>query len=217
MMDDTAGLPLLGDLAAMRDAARRMGAPAACIDPAIPVDFIVDHSVIADHTGRADALGRNMALEMSRNAERYRFLRWAERPSKASCGAARARHLPPDQPRVSRARRRTDEKSGLAYPDTMVGIDSHTPMANSLGIVAWGVSGIEGLGAALGEPVALRDARGHRLPLERAPAAAVVTATDLVLTLTQRLRERNVVGKLIEYCGPGLAALSSRTVPRWRT
>ena len=208
MMDDTAGLPLIGDLAAMRDAAKRLGASASCIDLAIPVDFIVDHSVIADHTGHADALALNMALEMQRNAERYRFLRWAGQafgklrifpPGRGICHQINLEYLAQVV--------RTDDESGLAYPDTMVGIDSHTPMANAMGVVAWGVSGIEGLSAALGEPVAMRvpEVVGCRLT---GSLRAGVTATDLVLTLTQRWREYGVVGKVIEYFGPGLAALT---------
>lgn len=208
MMDDTAGLPLLGDLAAMRDAAKRLGGEASCIEPAIPVDFIVDHSINADHTASPDAPALNMALEMQRNAERYRFLRWAEQafeglrvvpPGRGICHQINLEYLAQVV--------RTDDESGLTYPDTMVGIDSHTPMANSLGIVAWGVSGIEGLSAALGEAVAMPVPQvvGCLLTGKLRPG---VTATDLVLTLTQILREREVVGKLIEYCGPGLAALT---------
>ena len=210
MMDDTAGLPLLGDLAAMRDAAKRLGRDASCIDPVIPIDFVVDHSVIADHTGSADALNRNMSLEMKRNAERYRFLRWAEQ------GFRKLRVVPPGAGICHQINLEylaqvvsTREQTGgeIAYPDTMVGIDSHTPMSNSLGLVAWGVSGIEGLSAALGEPVALAIPKvvGCRLTGELQPG---VTATDLVLTLTGTLRAHHVVGKFIEYWGPGLAKLT---------
>jgi len=208
MMDDTAGLPLLGDLAAMRDQAKRRGVPASSIDLALPVDFIVDHSVMADHAGRADALERNMALELTRNAERYRFLRWAGQavhglrivpPGRGICHQVNLEHLA----QVVRG----DSDSGLAYPDTMIGIDSHTPMANGMGVLAWGVSGIEGLSVALGEPIALRIAGvlGCRLT---GRLRAGVTATDLVLTLTRIMREHGVVGKIIEYIGPGAATLT---------
>ncbi|MCC6535855.1 MAG: aconitate hydratase AcnA [Burkholderiales bacterium] len=208
MMDDTAGLPLLGELAAMRDAAKRRGVPASAIDLALPLDFIVDHSIVADHSGCAGALERNMALEMERNAERYRFLRWAGQalrglrivpPGRGICHQVNLEHLA----QVVRA----DADGGLAYPDSMIGIDSHTPMANALGVVAWGVSGIEGLSAALGEPVALRVAEvvGCRLS---GRLRARVTATDLVLTLTELMRRHGVVGKIIEYIGPGAAKLS---------
>lgn len=208
MMDDTAGLPLLGDLAAMRDQAKREGVAVSSIDLALPVDFIVDHSVVADHAGRADALERNMALEVGRHAERYRFLRWAGQafrqlrivpPGRGICHQVNLEYLA----QVIR----TDERSGLAYPDTLIGIDSHTPMANGMGVVAWGVSGIEGLSAALGEPVPLRIPQvvGCRLT-GHLPAGA--TATDLVLTLTHLLREHGVVGKAVEYVGPGSATLT---------
>src|SRR5688572_10139555 len=206
MMDDTAGLPLIGDLAAMRDAAKRAGAPASCVDLALPVDFIVDHSVIADHTARPDARALNMALELERNRERYAFLRWAGQafrnlrivpPGRGICHQVNLEHLA----RVVHA------DGDLAYPDTLVGIDSHTPMANALGIAAWGVSGIEGLSAALGEsvPLTLAEVIGCRLTGRLAPG---VTATDLVLTMTERLRAHGVVGKLVEYVGPGLASLT---------
>ncbi|HEV7820826.1 MAG TPA: aconitate hydratase AcnA, partial [Burkholderiales bacterium] len=210
MMDDTAGIPSLGDLAAMRDAAMRLGGDPRRIAPAIPLDFIVDHSVIADHAGGTDALARNMALEMKRNAERFAFLRWADH------AFANMRVVPPGggichQVNLEYLARvvcmEKDGKREIAYPDSMIGIDSHTPMINGLGVIGWGVSGMEGVAAALGEPVALLipPVIGCRLAGRLHPG---VTATDLVLTLTQTLRRHDVVGRIIEYFGPGLSALT---------
>jgi aconitate hydratase len=210
MMDDTAGLPLLGDLAAMRDALARLDADPRRIDPVIPVDFIVDHSVIADYAAVPDALARNAALEFERNAERFAFLRWAEQafsrlrvvpPGNGICHQINLEHL-------AQVVRRQEQPGGAwLVPDSMVGIDSHTPMVNSLGIVGWGVSGIEGVAAALGEPVSIRvpDVVGIRLTGRLRPG---VTATDLVLMLTQLIRRRDLVGAFVEYCGPGLDHLS---------
>ncbi len=209
MMDDTAGLPLLGDLAAMRDAAVRLGADPRAVDPAIPVDFIVDHSVIAEHTASPEALAKNADLEFDRNEERFSFLRWAEQafrhlrvvpPGGGICHQINLEYL------AQVVRRRESDDGAWLVPDSMVGIDSHTPMVNSLGIVGWGVSGIEGVSAALGEPVSLRVPAvvGIRLTGRLRPG---VTATDLVLTLTQIIRHRDLVGAFVEYCGPGLVDL----------
>jgi aconitate hydratase len=209
MMDDTAGLPLIGELAAMRDAAKQRGAE---VDLAVPVDFIVDHSVIADHTGTPDALKRNMALEMRRNAERFRLLRWAEQafpklrvvpPGRGICHQINLEYL------AQVVCVDSGDEHALAYADTLVGIDSHTPMINGLGVVGWGTSGIEGLAAALGEPVTIRVPRVVGCELTGALRAGV-TATDLVLTLTRKLREIGVVGSVIEYLGPGVTALSAQ-------
>jgi aconitate hydratase len=210
MMDDTAGLPLLGELAAMRDAAAAQGAGAQAIDLQLPVDFIVDHSVSADHTAAPDALARNMALEMARNAERFQLMRWAEQ------AFPRLRVVPPGRGIAHQinleclARVVCSDPQGdrtLAYPDMLIGIDSHTPMSNALGMVAWGTSGMEGLAAALGCPVTVPvpEVLGCRLT---GALRAGVTATDLVLTLTRELRSRGVVGKVVEYFGPGLSALT---------
>jgi aconitate hydratase len=210
MMDDTAGLPLLGDLAAMRDAMARLGGGAEQIEPVIPVDFIVDHSIVAEHTAGPDALARNVALEFDRNGERFRFLRWAGQafrnlrvvpPGGGICHQINLEYLA----RVVCVERKED---GLwLVPDSMLGIDSHTPMINSLGTVGWGVSGIEGVSAALGEPVSLRvpEVVGISLVGQLRPG---ITATDLVLTLAQMIRRRDAVGKFVEYCGSGLDHLS---------
>ena len=211
MMDEPAGLPLLGDLAAMRDAAVRFGGDARRISLAVPVDFVVDHSIIADHTGAPDALARNVALEFRRNAERYRFLRWAGHafenlrvvpPGGGICHQINLEYLARVVCTLGHGERT------LAFPDTMVGIDSHTPMINGLGIVGWGVSGMEGLAAALGEPLVMLipEVVGCRLEGRLSPG---VTATDLVLTMTQTLRAHGVVGKIVEYFGPGLKALAA--------
>ncbi len=210
MMDDTAGIPSLGDLAAMRDAAARLGGDPRRVAPSIPLDFIVDHSIIADHAGGSDALARNVALEFKRNAERFAFLRWAGHafenmhvvpPGGGICHQVNLEHLA----RVVCVQREGGRE--FAYPDSMVGIDSHTPMINGLGVVGWGVSGMEGVAAALGEPVAMLipPVIGCRLAGKLAPG---VTATDLVLTLTQTLRRHDVVGRIVEYFGPGLSALA---------
>ncbi|MCE9639635.1 MAG: aconitate hydratase AcnA, partial [Betaproteobacteria bacterium] len=210
MMDDTAGIPSIGDLAAMRDAVARLGGDPQRIAPVIPLDFVVDHSVIADHAGGADALARNMALELKRNAERFSFLRWGGQvfdnlhvvpPGGGICHQVNLEYLA----RVVRVQQHGEYE--LAYPDSMVGIDSHTPMVNGLGIVGWGVSGMEGVAAALGEPVSMLIPQvvGCRLGGRLNPG---VTATDLVLTITQMLRKHDVVGKFIEYFGPGLRALA---------
>ena len=211
MMDDTAGIPLIGDLAAMRDAVARLGGDPQRINPGIPVDFIVDHSIIADHTAAPDAAARNLALEFKRNAERFAFLRWGGHafeslrvvpPGGGICHQVNLEHLA----RVVCAQ---EEGAGtLVYPDSMVGIDSHTPMVNGLGVVGWGVSGMEGLAAALGEPLAvlIPEVVGCRLTGRLNPG---VTATDLVLTMTQTLRRHDVVGKFVEYFGPGLQALAA--------
>ncbi len=210
MMDDTAGLPLLGDLAAMRDALVRLGGDPLQIDLGIPVDFIVDHSIIAEHTAGPGALARNVALEFDRNEERFAFLRWAEQafrhlrvvpPGGGICHQINLEHL------AQVVRRREADDGVWLVPDSMVGIDSHTSMVNSLGIVGWGVSGIEGVSAALGEPVSIRVPAvvGVRLTGRLRPG---VTATDLVLTLTQIIRRRDLVGTFIEYWGPGLNHLS---------
>lgn len=210
MMDDTAGLPLLGDLAAMRDAVARLGGDPRQIDPVIPVDFIVDHSIIAEHTAHPEALAKNATLEFDRNEERFGFLRWAEQafrhlrvvpPGGGICHQINLEYL------AQVVRRQAADDGTWLVPDSMVGIDSHTPMVNSLGIVGWGVSGIEGISAALGEPISMRvpDVIGIRLTGRLRPS---ITATDLVLTLTQIIRRRDLAGAFVEYFGSGLDHLS---------
>ncbi|MGH8618915.1 MAG: aconitate hydratase AcnA [Burkholderiales bacterium] len=210
MMDDTAGTPLLGDLAAMRDAVAEAGGDPASVAPAIPVDFVVDHSVIAEHAGAPDALARNAALEFDRNTERFALMRWAAQafaelrvvpPGGGICHQINLEYL------AQVVRIEETPEGPWLIPDSMAGIDSHTPMVNSLGIVGWGVSGIEGVAAALGGALSLRVPRvvGIRLEGRLRPG---ITATDLVLTLAQAIRGRDLVGAFVEYYGSGLAHLS---------
>jgi aconitate hydratase len=208
LMQDSAGLPALADIAAMRDALARWGGDAAAIDAVIPVDLVVDHSVEVDHAGAPDALARNMAIELARNGERYAFLRWAEqafaglrivKPGNGICHQVNLEHLAPVVA--------VSPDGGLAYPDTLLGTDSHTTMINALGVLGWGCGGIEAAAALLGQPIALRipDVVGCRL-VGRLPEGA--SATDLVLTVTQILRRHDLVQKFVEFCGPGLDALA---------
>jgi aconitate hydratase len=210
IIPDSSGIPLFGDLAAMRDAMTRLGGDPRSIDPTIPIDFIVDHSVMVDVNAAADAPQRNMALEFERNKERYLFLRWVAQafdnlrvfpPGAGICHQINLEHLA----RIVWTR----EENGrtLAFTDSLIGMDSHTPMINSLGVIGWGVGGLEGGAAALGEPVSLLvpEVVGCRLSGRLGPG---VTATDLVLTITQALRRLKLAGKVVEFFGPGVAALS---------
>ncbi|MEK6591448.1 MAG: aconitate hydratase AcnA [Pseudomonadota bacterium] len=210
MMVDSSGIPLMGDMAAMRDAMVRLGGDPQRINPLVPVDFIIDHSVMADHTASPDATARNMALEFERNMERYEFLRWGSQafgnlrlipPGTGICHQINLEYLA----RVVWTRE-TDGRS-LAYPDSVLGMDSHTPMINGLGIVGWGVGGLEGGTAALGEPVSMLvpEVVGCRLVGALKPG---VTTTDLALTITQTLRRHKLIGKFVEYFGAGVDALA---------
>jgi aconitate hydratase len=206
LMPDSSGVPLLGDLAAMRDAMIRLGGDPGRLTPAVPVDLVVDHSVMVDVSGTADAEARNQALELQRNAERYAFLRWGGQ------AFANLRIVPPGngichQVNLEHLARVVCTAGGIAYPDSVLGMDSHTAMINSLGILGWGVGGLEGGAGALGESIAMLvpEVIGVRLVGKLAPG---VTATDLVLTVTQRLRREKVVDKFVEYFGPGVAELA---------
>lgn len=212
MMPESSGLVLLGDMAAMRDAMLEMGGDPAAINPILPMDFIVDHSVNAHQWGTPDALAFNMAAEMRENRERYEFLRWA---SDAFDGL---RIFPPGSGILHQLNLEylarvvwTKEENGrtLVYPDSLIAMDSHAAMINSLGVLGWGVGGLEGANVALGEPVSLLipETVGVRITGKLAPG---VTSTDLVLTITQRLRTENVIGRFVEYFGPGVSLL---TVP----
>ncbi len=206
LLQDFTGVPCVVDLAALRDAVEALGGPVAKVNPQIPVDLVIDHSVIADVAGRPDAFSRNAELELERNGERYRFLRWGQQ------AFSNFRVVPPDTgichqvnlELLSQVVFRDGE--GNAYLDTVVGTDSHTPMVNGLGILAWGVGGIEAEAAMLGQPVTMLIPQviGVRLTGRLEPGA---TATDLVLTLTEMLRKRGVVDKFVEYFGDGLANL----------
>ncbi len=210
LLQDFTGVPAIVDLAAMRDAIVALGGDPRRINPLSPVELVIDHSVMVDVYGRPDALERNTALEIERNLERYQFLRWGQE------AFDNFRVVPPGTGIVHQvnleylARTVFDvERDGqrLAYPDTLVGTDSHTTMINGLGVLGWGVGGIEAEAAMLGQPVTMLIPQvvGYRLTGRLAPGA---TATDLVLTVTEQLRKHGVVGKFVEFFGPGLAHLS---------
>ena len=201
LMQDSSGVPVLADLAALRDSAP----DGVRVEPQIPVDLIVDHSVEVDEHGSADALAANLAIEFRRNAERYRFLRWAERAFDL------LRVVPPGrgichQMNLEVLASVVGVRDGVAWPDTMLGTDSHSTMVNALGVLGWGVGGIEALSAMLGRAVALRVPKvvGVRLLNRMSPGS---TATDLALTLTALLRRHGVVEKVVEFHGAGLDAL----------
>ena len=204
LLQDFTGVPCVVDLAAMRDAVEELGGAASQINPVVPVDLVIDHSVVADVYGRRDALEANTALEYTRNSERYRFLRWGQQafsnmrvvpPGTGICHQFNLEYLSS----VVFA-----DADGAAYPDTVVGTDSHTPMVNGLGVLAWGVGGIEAEAAMLGQPISMLvpSVVGLRLTGELPEGT---TATDLVLTVAQLLRSHGVVGKFVECYGPGVA------------
>jgi aconitate hydratase len=207
LMPDSSGIPLLGDLAAMRDATVRLGGNPKRLNPSVPVDLVVDHAVMVDSYGVPDAAARNQALELQRNHERYTFLRWGAQafdnlrivpPGNGICHQVNLEYL---------ARVVWTNDQGIVYPDSVLGMDSHTAMINSLGILGWGVGGLEGGAGALGESVAMLvpEVIGCRLIGKLRPG---VTSTDLVLTVTQILRKLKVVDKFVEYFGPGVAELA---------
>ncbi|MCU1374420.1 MAG: acnA, partial [Actinomycetia bacterium] len=206
LMQDFTGVPCVVDLAAMRDAVGALGGDPASVNPLVPAELVIDHSVQVDVAGSPLALGRNVELEFHRNGERYRFLKWGQQafdgllvvpPNTGICHQVNLEHL-------SRVVFVDDE--GRAYPDTLVGTDSHTTMVNGLGVLGWGVGGIEAEAAMLGQPVSMLTPKvvGFRLHGELPEGA---TATDLVLTVTELLRKHGVVGKFVEFHGPGVAAV----------
>ena len=203
-----AGIPLLGDLTALRGAMARRGARAGAVEPQVPVDMVLDHSLTVDYHGTPDALERNMRLEIERNEERFRFVKWATQAYKG------IRLIPPGfgilhQVNLEFLAPGILSKDGTYFPDTLVGTDSHTCMIAGLGTVGWGVGGIEAQAAALAQPIVFLtpDVVGVRVSGALAPG---VTATDLVLHVTHMLRQAKVVGKFVEFFGVGLANL---TVP----
>ncbi|GIW84864.1 MAG: aconitate hydratase AcnA [Thermogemmata sp.] len=207
LMQDFTGVPCVVDLAAMRDAMRALGGDPSRINPLVPVELVIDHSVQVDKFGTADAFRQNVELEYERNRERYLFLRWGQQafrnfavvpPGTGICHQVNLEFL---------ARGVFVDPQGQAYFDTLVGTDSHTTMINGLGVLGWGVGGIEAEAAMLGQPVAMLIPQvvGFRLS-GRLPEGA--TATDLVLTVTQMLRKKGVVGKFVEFFGPGVSQLS---------
>ena len=210
LMQDFTGVPAVVDLAAMRDGITRLGGNPQKVNPLVPVDLVIDHSVMVDVFARPDALAKNVEIEFERNGERYRFLRWGQE------AFANFRVVPPGTGICHQVNLEylgqgvwTSGNGGrtIAYPDTLYGTDSHTTMVNGLGILGWGVGGIEAEAAMLGQPIAMLipDVIGFRLT-GKLPEGA--TATDLVLTVTQMLRRKGVVGKFVEYFGPGLDELA---------
>jgi len=206
VLQDFTGVPLLADLAAMRGVASKMGKPAKNIEPLVPVDLVVDHSVQIDHFREKKALDLNMKLEFQRNNERYQFMKWGMQAFD-TFGV-----VPPGfgivhQVNLEYLARGVHNKSGVYYPDTLVGTDSHTTMINGIGVVGWGVGGIEAEAGMLGQPVYFLtpDVVGVNLTGQLREG---VTATDLVLTITELLRKQKVVGKFVEFFGEGTASLS---------
>ena len=207
VLQDFTGVPLLADLAAMRSAAQRLGRPPGRIEPLVPVDLVVDHSVMVDHYGTKDALDLNMKLEFQRNRERYEFMKWGMQAFK-TFGV-----VPPGfgivhQVNLEYLARGVHRTAGnIYYPDTLVGTDSHTTMINGLGVLGWGVGGIEAEAAMLGQPVYMLtpDVVGFELTGRLREGC---TATDLVLTVTEILRKHKVVGKFVEFFGEGTRTLA---------
>ncbi|MGQ9862284.1 MAG: aconitate hydratase AcnA [Thiobacillaceae bacterium] len=205
LLQDFTGVPLLVDLAAMRSAAVRAGQDPARIEPLVPVDLVVDHSIQVDVFGRPDALQENMKIEFERNQERYQFLKWGMQAFDTF------KVVPPGvgivhQVNMEYLARGVMEKDGVYYPDTLVGTDSHTTMINGMGVVGWGVGGIEAEAGMLGQPVYFLTPDVVGVHLTGRPVAGV-TATDIVLTITQMLRRAKVVGKFVEFFGEGASAL----------
>ncbi len=205
VMQDFTGVPCVVDLATMREAVTALGGDPAKVNPLAPAELVIDHSVIADIFGRPDAFERNVDLEYERNKERYQFLRWGQ------SAFDEFKVVPPGtgivhQVNIEHLARVVMTRGGQAYPDTLVGTDSHTTMVNGLGVLGWGVGGIEAEAAMLGQPVSMLIPRvvGFKLDGEL-PAGA--TATDLVLTITEMLREHGVVGKFVEFYGEGVSAV----------
>ena len=213
VLQDFTGVPLLVDLAAMRSAVARMGRNPRLIEPLVPVDLVVDHSVQVDFAGMPDALQRNLEMEFRRNRERYQFLKWGMQafdtfkvvpPGIGIVHQVNLEYLAKGV--LSSPSTVNDQPSTLYYPDTLVGTDSHTTMINGLGIVGWGVGGIEAEAGMLGQPVYFLTPEVVGVHL-KGELREGVTATDLALTITQMLRQAKVVGKFVEFYGPGAAAL----------
>ena len=210
ILQDFTGVPAVVDLAALRSAMARLGGDPQKINPQVPVDLVIDHSVQVDHFGSAYALMQNAEKEFVRNRERYEFLKWGREafenfrvvpPATGIVHQVNLEYLG----QVVMTKREGDEL--VAFPDTLVGTDSHTTMINGLGVVAWGVGGIEAEAVMLGQPIYMLtpDVLGVKLS-GGLPEGA--TATDLVLTVTQLLREKGVVGKFVEFFGPGLSSMT---------
>ncbi|HKX63841.1 MAG TPA: aconitase family protein, partial [Rhizomicrobium sp.] len=216
LMQDLTGVPAVVDLAAMRDAMKKLGGNPEKINPLTEVDLVIDHSVMIDNFGKKDSFKKNVAVEYERNKERYTFLRWGQQafanfrvvpPGTGICHQVNLEYLA----ETVWTRKSKDPKSKkaveLAFPDSVVGTDSHTTMINGLAVLGWGVGGIEAEAAMLGQPISMLipEIVGFKLTGKLREG---VTATDLVLTVTQMLRKKGVVGKFVEYYGPGLDELS---------
>ncbi|WP_425363022.1 aconitate hydratase [Candidatus Tisiphia endosymbiont of Hybos culiciformis] len=210
LMQDFTGVPAIVDLAAMRDAIKKLGGDPLKINPLIPVDLVIDHSVQVDYYGTSDAFDKNVTMEVARNIERYQFLKWGQEvfdnfkvvpPGTGICHQVNLEHL------ANVVWTKQQEGVTFAYPDTLVGTDSHTTMVNGLSVLGWGVGGIEAEAAMLGQPLSmiLPEVIGFKLS---GSLNGMITATDLVLTVTQMLRKRNVVGKFVEFYGDGLDSLT---------
>ncbi len=214
LMQDFTGVPAVVDLAAMRDAMTALGGDPDKINPLVPVDLVIDHSVVVDYAGTPKALSQNVKREYEQNQERYRFLKWGQQafsnfsvvpPGTGICHQVNLEYLAQT---VWTKKEKIDGKSvEIAYPDTLVGTDSHTTMVNGLGVLGWGVGGIEAEAVMLGQPLSmlLPEVIGFKLT---GSLREGVTATDLVLTVTQMLRKKGVVGKFVEFFGPGLNEMS---------
>jgi aconitate hydratase len=207
LMQDFTGVPAVVDLAAMRDAMKSLGGDPRRINPLVPVDLVIDHSFVTDEFGTPLALQRNVELEYERNLERYRFLKWGQTafanfsvvpPGTGICHQVNLEFLA----QTVWTRKADAEPIEYAYPDTLVGTDSHTTMVNGLAVLGWGVGGIEAEAAMLGQPISMLipEVIGFKLTGKLREG---VTATDMVLTVTQMLRKKGVVGKFVEFYGPG--------------
>src|SRR5437899_5066186 len=210
LLQDFTGVPCVVDLAAMRDAMREQGGDPNAINPQIPAELVIDHSVQVDEFASRLAIERNVELEFERNRERYAFLRWGQGafdnfrvvpPSTGICHQVNLEYL------AQVVWTTTEKGKEIAYPDTLVGTDSHTTMVNGLAVLGWGVGGIEAEAAMLGQPISmvLPEVVGFKLHGALREGA---TATDLVLTVTQMLRSKGVVGRFVEFYGPGISALT---------
>ncbi|NDE71582.1 MAG: aconitate hydratase, partial [Actinobacteria bacterium] len=209
IMQDFTGVPCVVDLATMREAISELGGDPTRVNPLAPAELVIDHSVIADSYGRSDSFQQNVEIEYQRNTERYRFLRWGQ------TAFDEFKVVPPGTGIVHQVNieylarvimTRVVEGSLRAYPDTVVGTDSHTTMVNGLGVLGWGVGGIEAEAALLGQPVSMLIPRVVGFKLHGSLPVGT-TATDLVLTITEMLRKHGVVGKFVEFYGPGVSAL----------
>ena len=210
-MQDLTGVPALVDLAAMRDAAVSLKLDPRVIEPEVPIDLVIDHSIQVDAFRTMDAFQINAEKEIERNRERYEFLKWAQQ------AFHKLKLVPPDTGIVHQVNleflasvvmeKELEGKSVTAYPDTLVGTDSHTPMINGLGVLGWGVGGIEAEAALLGQPVTFVTPKVYGVHLTGSPKEGV-TATDVVLTITQKLREIGVVDAFVEFFGDGVSALT---------